>query len=70
MAGPVLGLLLAVFLPLIGIVRTLGQVGKRVGETAAGAAARSISFGWRPIEASLSGTRRTKEQREKNKEQR
>jgi hypothetical protein len=69
LAGPVLGLLFAIFLPLIGIVMTFGQVGKRVGESAAGAAARSVSFGWRPIEAYLAGRKKVKDQRVKKEEQ-
>ena len=64
-AGPVIGLIFAVFLPFIGIVMTLGMVGRKLGEAVADAAAGSMSFGWRPIEAYLAGRKRRKEAREK-----
>jgi hypothetical protein len=46
-AGPVVGLIFAVFLPFIGIVMTVGMVGRKLGEAVADAAAGSMSFGWR-----------------------
>jgi hypothetical protein len=64
-AGPVLGLIFAVFLPFIGIAMTLGLVVRKVAEGVASAAAGSVSFGWRPIEAYLAGRKRKKEAREK-----
>jgi hypothetical protein len=64
-AGPVLGLIFAVFLPLIGIVMAVAHVGRKLGEGVANAAAGSVSFGWRPIEAYLAGRKRKKEAREK-----
>jgi len=57
-AGPVLGLIFAVFLPFIGIVMTLHLAGKRFMEGLADAAAGSMSFGWRPEEAYLAGRRK------------
>jgi hypothetical protein len=64
-AGPVLGLIFAVFLPLIGIVMSMALVGKKLGEAVASAAAGSVSFGWRPIESYLAGRKRKKEARER-----
>lgn len=64
-AGPVLGLVFAIFLPFIGIVMSLGQVGRKVADSAVGHAAQSVSFGWRPIEAYLAGRKRKKEAKEK-----
>ena len=64
-AGPVLGLVFAVFLPFIGIAMTLGLAGRKLGEAVSDAAAGSMSFGWRPIEAYLAGRKRKKEAREK-----
>jgi len=64
-AGPVIGLIFAVFLPFIGIVMTLALVGRKLGEAVSEAAAGSMSFGWRPIEAYLAGRKRRKEAREK-----
>ena len=53
MAAPVIGLLFAVFLPFIGIAMTLSLIGKKLANTVTEAAAGSMSFGWRPIEAYL-----------------
>ena len=64
-AGPVLGLVFAIFLPFIGIVMSLGQVGRKVADSAVGHAAQSVSFGWRPIEAYLAGRKRKKEAKER-----
>ena len=65
MAAPVIGLVFAVFLPLIGIVMTLSLVGKKVVEGVESAAAGSMSFGWRPIQAYLVGRKAKKAAREK-----
>ena len=65
MAAPVIGLVFAVFLPLIGIVMTLSLVGKKVVENVESAAAGSMSFGWRPIQAYLVGRKAKKAAREK-----
>ena len=67
-AGPVVGLVFAIFLPFIGIVMTMGQVGRKVADSAVGRAAQSVSFGWRPIEAYLSGRKKRKEANEKKDE--
>jgi hypothetical protein len=64
-AGPVLGLVFAMFLPFIGIAMTLGLVGRKLAEGVVSAAAGSVSFGWRPIEAYLAGRKRKNEAREK-----
>jgi len=68
LAGPILGLAFALFLPFIGIVMSLGQVGRKVADSAVGHAAQSVSFGWRPIEAYLAGRKLKKEAREKKEE--
>lgn len=65
MAAPVIGLVFAVFLPFIGIAMTLGLIGRKVAEGVVSAAAGSVSFGWRPIEAYLAGRKTKKEAREK-----
>jgi len=65
MAAPVIGLVFAVFLPFIGIAMTLSLIGKKLVDGVASAAAGSMSFGWRPIEAYLSGRKRKKEARER-----
>jgi len=65
MAAPVIGLLFAVFLPFIGIAMTLSLIGKKLANTVTEAAAGSMSFGWRPIEAYLAGKKRKSEARAK-----
>ena len=65
MASPVIGLVFAVFLPFIGIAMTLSLIGKKLVDGVASAAAGSMSFGWRPIEAYLAGRKQKKEVREK-----
>jgi len=65
MAAPVIGLVFAVFLPFIGIAMTLNLIGKKLVEGVVSAAAGSVSFGWRPIEAYLAGRKTKKEARAK-----
>jgi hypothetical protein len=65
MAAPVIGLVFAVFLPFIGIVMTLNLVGKKLVQGVESAAAGSMSFGWRPIEAYLAGRKTRKAARAK-----
>jgi len=65
MAAPVIGLLFAVFLPFIGIAMTLSLIGKKLANTVTEAAAGSMSFGWRPVEAYLAGKKRKNEARAK-----
>jgi len=60
-AGPVIGLIFAVFLPFIGFAMTLGLVGRKLADDVVSAAAGSVSFGWRPIEAYLTGRKRKNE---------
>ena len=62
-AGPVLGLIFAVFLPFIGIAMTVALIGRKLAQGLAGAAAGTVSFGWRPVEAYLAGRKRKKEAR-------
>ena len=65
MAAPVIGLVFAVFLPFIGIAMTLSLIGKKLATTVTEAAAGSMSFGWRPVEAYLAGKKRKNEARAK-----
>ena len=65
MAAPVIGLVFAVFLPFIGIAMALKLIGQKLGAAVASAASSSVSFGWRPVEAYLSGRKKKKEARQK-----
>jgi hypothetical protein len=65
-AGPVLGLLFAAFLPLISIVTALTLLGGKIIE-GTGIAARSVViFGWRPIESYLTGRKKNEALKKKN----
>lgn len=68
LAAPVLGLLFAVFLPFIGIAMTLTLAAKKLASGTANAAAKSFSFGWRPVEAYLAGKKRKKAARQTKKQ--
>jgi len=70
LAGPVLGLLFAVFLPFIGIAMSIMLVAGKVVDSVASATAGSMSFGWRPVEAYLTGRKKRKEARAKKSETR
>jgi len=65
LAAPILGLVFAVFLPFIGIAMSVTVAAKKLGQGVASAAAGSMSFGWRPIEAYLTGRKAKKAERAK-----
>lgn len=67
-AGPVLGLVFAVFLPMIAIVMALALVIRKLGEGVREAAAASMTFAWRPIESYLTGRKQKKAAREQKEE--
>ena len=54
-AGPVLGLLYAAFLPFIGIAMLVKLVGQKAGGGVMEMVHGGASFGWRPSESYLSG---------------
>jgi hypothetical protein len=56
LAGPVLGLVYAIFLPFIGIAMTIALLARKAAE----AGAHTVSFGWRPVEAYLAGRKNRK----------
>lgn len=68
LAGPLLGLIFALFLPFIGIAMAVILIGKKVAGGTVSMAARSASFGWRPVEAYLAGKKKKAEARRKNNE--
>ena len=63
-AGPVLGLMYALFLPFIGIAMVVKLVGQKVGGGVMEMVHGSASFGWRPSESYLTG----KKEKEANKD--
>ena len=60
LAGPVIGLLYVVFLPLIGTATLATAAGRKVLSGAASAAGKTVSFGWRPVESYLAGRKKGK----------
>ena len=55
-AGPVLGLLYAAFLPFIGIAMLVKLVGQKAGGGVMEMVHGTASFGWRPSESYMSGS--------------
>ncbi|HSB33233.1 MAG TPA: hypothetical protein VLG39_02135 [Nitrospirota bacterium] len=65
LSGPVIGLLYAVLMPIIGIATTLTLAVAKVLGGMYHLAAKSVSFGWSPGNAYLSGKNKTKEEEKK-----
>jgi hypothetical protein len=59
-AGPVLGLLYALFLPFIGIVMTITLITGKLISRLFNVSLKSTGFGWRPVESYLEGKQRQK----------
>jgi len=58
LASPIIGLLYVVFLPLIGTATLAALAVRKVVGGAAVVAGKTISFGWRPVEAYLAGKKK------------
>lgn len=58
LSGPVIGLLYVVFLPFIGIAMVAAAAGRGLVTGMASLIGKSISFGWRPRNAYLSGKKK------------
>ncbi len=61
--GPVIGLLYAILMPLIGMVTVAGLAVRAIAGGLYDLAARSISFGWRPGSAYLTGKKKKEEKK-------
>ncbi len=61
--GPVIGLLYAILMPLIGMVTVAGLAVRTIVGGLYDLAARSISFGWRPGSAYLTGKKKREEKK-------
>jgi hypothetical protein len=71
-AGPVLGLMYAAFLPFIGIAMLVKLVGQKIGGEVMEMAHGSATFGWAPSASYLTGRKRKgakKEEVAKDKEE-
>ena len=60
LSGPVIGLFYAVLMPFIGIATVVILAGRRVLADLYDLAAKSVSFGWTPKNAYLSGKKKRK----------
>jgi len=60
MVGPIIGLLYIILLPFIGIATVAALAGKTLFRGVNSLAAKSVSFGWRPTNAYLSGKNKKK----------
>jgi hypothetical protein len=67
-AGPVLGLIYAAFLPFIGIAMVVKLVGQKAGGGVMEMAHGGASFGWRPSESYLSGKKKEAKKDEASKD--
>jgi hypothetical protein len=67
-AGPVLGLIYALFLPFIGITMLVKLVGQKAGAGVMEMVHGSASFGWRPSESYLTGKKKEAKKDEASKE--
>ncbi len=65
LSGPVIGLLYAVLLPIIGIATVVTLAVGKVVQGMYNLAAKSISFGWQPKNAYLAGKKKKKEEEKK-----
>ena len=67
-AGPVLGLIYALFLPFIGIAMLVKLVGQKAGSGVMEMVHGSASFGWRPSESYLTGKKKEARKDEASKD--
>jgi len=65
LAGPIIGLLYAILMPVIGIATVVALAVAKVLGGLYDLAAKSISFGWQPMNAYLAGRKKKKEKKEK-----
>jgi len=62
LAGPVIGLFYVICLPFIGIATIASLATGKVVNSVLSLTGRSLSFGWRPKEAYLSGKKKSKKE--------
>jgi hypothetical protein len=65
LSGPIIGLVYAILMPFIGIATVAALAGGKVLGGLYSLAAKSISFGWQPKNAYLSGKKKKKEEEKK-----
>jgi hypothetical protein len=67
LTGPVIGLVYVIFLPFIGIAVVATVAGRKLVEGMANLIGKSLSFGWRPKNAYLSGKKKEKSREKHDK---
>ncbi len=67
LSGPIMGLLYAILMPVIGLATVAALAVRTVLGGTYNLVARSISFGWQPKNAYLSGKKKKKEKEEDKK---
>lgn len=68
LSGPIIGLIYVIFLPFIGIAVVATVAGRKIVEGMANLIGKSLSFGWRPKNAYLSGKKKEKSKEKHDKE--
>jgi hypothetical protein len=63
LVGPIIGLLYAILLPFIGIATVAALAGQTMLKGMNHIAAKSVSFGWRPKNAYLSGKKKKNQEK-------
>jgi len=61
LAAPIMGLAFVVLLPFIGIATLAAVAGRKALGGMTSVAGKTISFGWRPVEAYLAGKKKGKD---------
>lgn len=64
LSGPFVGLAFVIFLPFIGIAVVASVAGRKLFEATANLIGKSLSFGWRPKNAYLSGKKKDKSKKQ------
>ncbi len=67
LSGPIIGLLYAILMPIIGLATVVALAGRTVLGGMYNLVAKSISFGWQPKNAYLSGKKKEKKEKEEKK---
>jgi len=63
LSGPFIGLLYSILMPIIGIATVAAFAGRGILRGMYNLVAKSVSFGWRPMNAYLSGKKKDKKEK-------
>ncbi len=65
--GPIIGLIYAILMPVIGLATVAALAGRKILGGMYNLVAKSISFGWQPKNAYLAGKKKEKKEKEEKK---